>query len=366
MRKNVSLQHTNEFDGHRNDYRNWENRRYIRDEARCDWVKLWVHWDKVQPNPAPSDLYANWAAIGAWPHWWRLDAQIAQANADGRRVSLQIDCRSPTWATGTSSFEKDTNKDPRFHVIADPQVGGPWERFFSFCYNRYRPGAGQNPAGAYIDAIEPINEPNQLMWPQENLHCSISTMMQTVENVVAFWGPHAMVLMPNVADMPNKTTGSVRDWTDYLTFTNGVLDLLRNWRPRMYVGWSLHNYRDIRYGPEAHGTTAKYRARWVMDSLSAYNWKGSTTDRAVWISEGGYELRSDTAAEKQAQADRIGIVWNDMRATGQVAMGSQHGIFDEGNVPNAFRTGFRQWTPADQGVSGVRYPAWERFRTLPN
>lgn len=362
MNKSVSLEHTSAYYGHPNDYRLYGNRDYVATTAHCKWVKLWVDWSVVQPNPGPSDLTQLWTVLGQWSGWANLDGQIARANADGVPVILQFEPHTPAWATGASGAEAGTGKDITLHWPASYDVGSPWERFISYCYNRYRPGAGVAAGGAYISAIEPFNEPNELPWPQEdNLYCRVSQMVQTLENAFAFWGPYCTMLIPGVADVPERITGGVRHYTEYSGFVDGLLGMLASWRPRFYVAWSQHNYRDIRdgkYDPSTGTTLNHYRAYNTVSLLKSQNWRGGG-DRNLWLTEGGYQLQDNTAAEKQKQSDRIQDVFGAMTGIPEVQLFSQHLIFDGGS----FRSGIRACTTSGGVVTaiGSPYPAWYMF-----
>lgn len=57
--------------------------------------------------------------------------------------------------------------------------------------------------------------------------------------------------------------------------------------PPLPVGWSQHNYADVKYGPQRAGSgRGRWRAEEAIDLLRAGGW----TDPALWLTEGGYQF----------------------------------------------------------------------------
>ena len=165
----------------------------------------------------------------------------------------------------------------------------------------YDPARG-NPSGAYIDALEILNEPNLQMWPQQNLWSPVSEMVVTAEAIATFWqGPS--ILAPSTSDEvggPNQdglqsANGTDATPTGWRTFTLNLLVQLQNLRPRIPFGWSVHNYEDIRQTNLTSansrigqtGTAGPPERRGVRKMLYELNWKGGG-DRNIWITEGGF------------------------------------------------------------------------------
>ncbi len=304
-------------------------RPYLLSGARpVDVVGLWANWTSVQPvAPSPfteAQTYLDLSdpAGAAAPVLAALDAQIAQANADGRSVLLTLYQSFPDW-THPSIGPLDPADDPTAGGTGRPDLGqgplandaripddrsttGPWAWFVAYLCARYartggapptagpgRGGSVGNPSGAHVDWLAPMNEPNLTWWPQADpsfpggtIEGAVATLMQTAATVAARYrngdalpqGP--ALLMPGTADV--VSTGSTHG-TPWQPFTAGVLSALAGWTPATPVGWSQHNYADVKHGVQASG---RWRVEDTVDLLSAHAWP----DPAVWLTEGGYEF----------------------------------------------------------------------------
>src|SRR3954453_10120069 len=152
-------------DGHPNDYRSWGNADYVKSSG-TGWVKLWVSWADLQDAPA-STLAGSWSQLNTAPggskYLRRLDGQIHAANADGVKVLLTIYQAFPTWATGATGSDPLSSKPAIQKLPLDLSPDGPWAWFVGYLSNRYD---GSSVLAGRVDALEVMNEPNTLYWPQ--------------------------------------------------------------------------------------------------------------------------------------------------------------------------------------------------------
>ena len=311
-------------------------------------VTLWAIWPQLQPQPpdprtregafAQLSAPADPAAAAALD---RLDTQIAQANADGRRVGLTLYQAFPEWThPATLRLDPKLSRDaggPGFpgagklgtggHIPDDRSEEGPWAWFVEWCCARWAdtggepsPGPGRdgatagNPRGARIDWLQPLNEPNLAWWPQRSdafpdgtLASAVAEMIRSAAAVAARWraegGPRGPeLLVPNTADVVADADGFGTPWRD---FTTGLLRALDGWVPPLPVGWSQHNYADVKYGPQREGPGAgRWRAQEAIDLLRAGGW----SDPALWLTEGGYQFGVTRQAPDFWVVDAAGTV----------------------------------------------------------
>lgn len=388
------------------DYRFWGNREYIRSKAK--WVRFWVLFRNLDGIPLNSQNFAIWDALNVCnqnddydpsspgsrrrlPALQKLDRQILAAKQDGLKVILTIGWAYPTWVTGTTSTQDGTGKSPTYRWPADLSTKGPWSWFvghFAARYNyfwstasgkapnplgpRAAAVAGEtpqnysvtfgNPAGTYIDALEVLNEPNHFNWPQEGGATYAAAMLYTAYSWLHSFGAPAL-LAPATLDRGGGTTvtpsgQTVAEATNYSPFADDFIRQLNAWgfNPTVgYVGFSHHNYGDIKER-FAYGDS---RTRTIKLSLGANKWKGSGTDRDVYLTEGGYDL-SQTVGENYAaysaarqdeerrrQQDRMNFNLGQMTdyndaagAVGAVRTFAQYSVHD---IPgDTFQSGLRE------------------------
>ncbi|ADB54255.1 hypothetical protein [Conexibacter woesei] len=281
-----------------------------------DVVTMWINWAELQPvRPEPFTLAQSFRDLGdpAGPGaaaLAALDARIALANADGRRVALCAYQSFPSWSHAASALPGQGRLPDDARLPDDLGEDGPWAWFVAWTCARYAdaggvktPGPGRdgspvgNPAAARVDWLQPMNEPNLAWWPQVSttlpdgeIASAVARMMRTAATVAARYrngdalprGPE--LLMPNTADVVQD--GSDRG-TPWRTFTTDVLRHLSGWVPETPVGWSQHNYYDVKYGPQTEGPArGRWRAEETVALLRAAGWP----DPAVWLTEGGYQF----------------------------------------------------------------------------
>src|SRR3954468_14965277 len=251
-------------DGHPNDYRLWGNADYVT-SSHTSWVKLWVPWADLQEGYPQASLADSWRQLGSAPggasYLHRWDAQIRAANADGIKVILTLYQANPTWATGATGSDPLSTKPAIQKLPLDLSPDGPWGWFVAPLSARYdgsynatgphAPGIGEsaavwrgNPAAAQIDALEVVNEPNLLYWPQEGIAENTATMIRSAEELSYRWGRQPL-LVPATSDHPDPGAATPGVNTDWQTFTSAVLTAFAGWQPRVPVHWSHHNYKDV-------------------------------------------------------------------------------------------------------------------------
>ena len=369
-------------DGDPHEYGSWGNRELVRSSGTT-WVKLWVSWEALQPSYQPRDRDDAWFDLNMAPAgegWlWRLDRQVRAAQEDGIKVLLSLYHAYPPWTRG------DTSGDPAAfgrpapqRVPPDVTPDGPWAWFVEYLCARYtgavnplgprRPLPGErvgpaaagtgNPLGARVDALEVCNEPNALLWPQEGLPGVVAQMVRTASALSArHEGPQ--VLAPSLLDSPDPgEVDDPADRTDWETFTRRLIDELASFRPPRPIGWSFHNYRDVRREASAEES----RAARLATILREARWPG--WDGRLWLTESGYNLSPDpdSASAQERQARSIRHSFDEMRRLPEVYLWTQHGIHD---LPgNDFKTGLRGDFRYGVGPGAAR-PALRTWEELP-
>jgi hypothetical protein len=331
------------------DYRFWSNRQFAV-ASNTQWVRMWVDWRYLQPNPV-ANVTQSWDQLNtaqpvpdfiAQPPFYetvsylrKLDRQIRAANDDGRVVILTILHPYPQWANGQATDQTFTPSShpvkPASQRFPSFKADSPYAWFLSHLMTRYSmwsspfngkapnpygphlqtyPGevpqgynpAHGNPSGAFITALEVCNEPNHLGWPQTEAPSRAADAMQTGYLYAQFYYDNSpadgkslvswpWILGPATLDRGGSST-TPADGTRYDDFTRDTLTELRarGFDAALplapYIGWSHHNYGDIAISNFSYSTS---RAKTVKERLVAGTWKGGT-DRNVWLTEGGYDM----------------------------------------------------------------------------
>lgn len=280
--------------GSARDLRYHDNRTFFA-ETQTSWVRLWVDWPTLQPDPSrsPDDPAGPGAA-----HLQAIDEQIRVAHEDGIAVALQL-YRFPLWANGLAALGAQRNTDAEIafaypdriapaewarYVAAgrDPtrvnpsrralEFGVPaegvgpgtaWARFYELAYARWH--RGRAGSGPYVAAFELVNEPN-------------------------------FQLAPSLAD--SELGG--RTVTQYDEFAGRLLDALdaASYRAGPSVAWAHHNYTDL----ERRSTDTRVQR---LRSVLAGRWGGYVEGAAptVFVTEGG--VRLSKMAAYYPQEDRL-------------------------------------------------------------
>ena len=391
LRKCISLGGP-QTEGTRHDYTLFGNREYF-EASNTRWVKMWVDWRFLQPS-RPSSRDASWAQLND-AQWWALhslDRQIRAVNdhsdylnSRGRgrmAVMLSVYHQTPDWASNRDSADLAAAHGRGYDRKWPVDVGSnsPWAWFIGHLTARYKTGAARNPrgphrpdsrdgagydpwygntAGAYLGGIEIVNEANYLFWPQHQAVAKVAAMMRSAHSVAYSHGWHntgQKLWAPGTSDFPDPGGAGAnpadpnRKYTDYRVFTDELLKALARWRPTVHVGWSQHNYNDVK-----RPFTTGSRAEEVRNALVRLNWR-SGGDRYVWLTEGGYNT-SDQALQRSASKANF----DRMRATPDVAMWTWHHFHDTPYQPQ-YHHGLRDDFDEANRVAGAPKPAWYAWR----
>jgi len=331
------------------DYR-YRHNRDLFGASETTWVKLWISWRTLQPEPARDREHA-WQHLSKLPALSNLDAQIAAANADSVRVILALDEFAPAWAA-------DDPEEGRARPPADRSPAGPWSWFIEHLCARYRIAAG-NSAGAFVDAIEILNEPN-LRWPQAGAAAATAEMVRTAAQLCADHG-RVPLLVPSLSDLrDDQLTGPWGAGTPLREFAAELLAHLGNSVPAGSIGWSQHNYGDIAAG-DADGVRAALE---VLEAPGASAWDGG-----VRLTEGAYltdDPRTMTLADavdcELEQAELLRKNFNASAALPQVALWTHHSVHD---LPiNRVKHGLYADFDWKRGIPGAEKLAWDVFAGL--
>lgn len=289
--------------------RNPEISGFIAGVGGTKWVKVWVSWYTMQGgySTPPPDIWTSWgqlASVGnsaAGKYFDRLDLTIKAINNAGYGATLQIDEQFPDWSNTNNWLNYGSPSIRQEKVFPDSvAANSPWGWWISYLICRYKQGVPPNPAGptqsnyygnpkgASLYALEFCNEPNIQNEPRSQASCYAANMFTTIEYIASVHWPYSsafggVILGPGTSDSGN-----------YDTFTKQVLgNLPAGWQPRVYIGWSHHNYADIddtvANPPPANAGTARIRT--VRQRLQG-GWTGDTNnpwrngDRNVYITEG--------------------------------------------------------------------------------
>lgn len=284
-------------------------RSYLRSGSHpTTFVALWALWPQLQPAaPSPFTREQAFADLGdpagpAAPQLAALDAQIAQASADGCDVALTLYQSFPAWTH--PSVALDPLRDPAAGGPGYPELGqdglahdaripddlgpnGPWAWFVAFLCARYARGGAGNPAGAEIDWLQPMNEPNLTWWPQRSpllpggtIAGAVAELARTAGAIAAATPGGPGLLLPGTADVVSAASGRGTPWD---AFSDELLGRLRGWEPGVPVGWAHHNYADVKHGREDDG---RWRVERLLELQAAHGWP----EPSVWLTEGGYQF----------------------------------------------------------------------------
>lgn len=351
------------------------------------FVALWLGWPTVQPlAPNPFTRAQAFADLGnpagpAAATFAALDAQIAFANADGREVALTLYQAFPDWTSlSTAGLTVPPN---RALVPADRSPDGPWAWLVAYLCARYARGGAGNPAGAQVDWLQPMNEPNLTWWPQRSpsypggtIAGAVAELARSAANVAATTPGSPGLLLPATSDVVSVASSHGTPWD---VFSDELLAQLRGWEPGVPVGWAQHNYADVKLGPEADG---RWRIERLLELQRAHDWP----DPSVWLTEGGYQFgvrrdgwiapdlerwvvdprRTNDPAHPDAFAEQAAAITTNWAAMAQlpVRLWTQYQVNDR---DVRFQSGLRgpvQDTPAGRVLHDPPYPAYGLWPTL--
>lgn len=235
--------------GSARDLRYHDNRTFFA-ETQTSWVRLWVDWPTLQPDPSrPPDDPAGPGAV----HLQAVDEQIRVANEDGIAVALQL-YRFPLWANGLAALGAQRNTDAEI-AFAYPDRIAPaeWARYVAAGRDPTR----VNPSRRALDALDAAGYragPN-VAWAHHNYtdleRRSTDTRVQRLRSVLAGrWGGYVEGAAPTVF----VTEGGVRlsKMAAYYPQEDRLAAQARSWQ----LGWDAHHRDD---GPGAGiGMLAQY------------------------------------------------------------------------------------------------------------
>jgi len=393
------------YPGSDGDYRAYGNQSLAADMG-FPWVKFWAVWPVIQPKPpeqVPFSLLGTSANPGLG-NLQALDAQIASARADGRKVVVCA-WQFPVWANGTAPLRWNTREEVEFFP-QDRMTRAEWEKWVAsdrtdYTVKRkeliYRIPDDVSPASAYgrwirflIDryrgygsnvAIEIMNEPSLQMWPQQGpsatsdpfsagrvtVGSKVAKMIRTAQTVSIAYGHPLLLLAPGGDDGPrgnDPVPGSTRQRTMYASAVRATLDGLDaiGFRAHPRYVWSHHNYTDLEHDLGAD-TGVRNRAAHVRSLLVGrwHGWPqtGQSDAPGVFITEGG--ARVNVAGSVDLQAQRIRRNWERMfRDDGDGAGIEMLAQYLSYSAPY-FDTGVCE----PSSVGGSKRPAYDTWKGLP-
>lgn len=294
--------------------------------------------------------------------------QIAAANADGIAVILGIYHSYPSFSHEGNNIPppRTSERDTMKRFGADQQVPDnlstdePWGWFINYLLSRYKRGAPVNspgpragsqfgnPSGAFVHALEIVNEPNIVMYPQIGMPRKVADMMISSPKLadLAGWpGTSQFLLAPGLSDynpessepdLPTTIDGVIVR-TRYNEFADAVLGSLptSGRLAATYVGWSQHNYYDVKY-PFASTASPSSRAQRIQQLLGTKSYQGGLYQGLidlVWLTEGGFRktyLTTDglTGEDYDTQRAKCDANYSRMLNTPGIYMWSQYIVFN--------------------------------------
>ena len=172
-------------------------------------------------------------------------------------------------------------------VPDDRSPDGPWAWLVAHLCARYaRSGAG-NPAGAHVEWLQPMNEPNLTWWPQRSsaypggsIAGAVAELARSAAAVAAAIPGAPGLLLPATADVVGAASLRGTPWD---AFSAELLAQLHGWEPGVPVGWAQHNYAEVKHGPLDDG-------RWRVERLLELQREHGWPEPSVWLTEGGYQF----------------------------------------------------------------------------
>jgi len=350
------------------------------------FLSLWLGWPTVQPlAPVPFTREQAFADLTnpsgpAAPTFAALDAQIARANADGLEVALTLYQAFPDWTRAADS----PSPPPRLAgVPGDRSPEGPYAWLVAYLCTRYARSGDGNPAGAHIDWLQPMNEPNLTWWPQRSssypggtIAGAVAELARSAAAVTAGIPGAPGLLLPATSDVVSAASPHGTPWD---VFTDELLAQLRGWDPGAPVGWSQHNYADVKLGPEPDG---RWRAERLLELQQAHGWP----EPSVWLTEGGYQFgvrrdgwiapeverwvvdprRTRDTAHLDAYAEQAAALAANWQAMTKlpVRLWTQYQVNDRDVRFQSSLRGPVQDTPAGRVLHDPPYPAYALWPTL--
>lgn len=351
------------------DYTQAGNRSFFAD-TRTRVIRISLDWPQVEPTPGAYD-------------WRALDANVAAAKADGLTVILST-YRFPRWTNTTAVDERDAARTPEFRLPSALDAASPFGALMEEVVSRYSRGSATapNPA-AWIDYLEPVNEPNLLYWPQcetggeRTIHIAVAEMLATVQEIRAgartFGAAMPELLLPAASDILTEARDrrartplfSSDPGLDFTALLVGALH--SNGFDQSEAFWSHHNYTDVeqqRWGGAS--ITQALRRR-----LGALGWAGSRRlesrglpSPVVFLTEGGARVSADPAAQGQRVRMELAALSTatDGEGIATVAQELFYSQIDPRDPSNTFDSGLLE--PHAPGTPDRFRPAYADWRAL--
>lgn len=354
------------------------------------WVKIWAPWYLLEPSPGVYD----WNLVAA------LDAQVNLARGQNPAIGVVLQSYGfPVWLhdgtalptprpnpgeTADQFAARDFNFEPQdrmarsvfdagnrnafrkplvFRTPLYDQLGveGPWGRWVSFLYNRYR----HYGCGFVFDLL---NEPNNQWWPQQGggagdrwnqgptlAGCFAAKMMQTAQAISSWSGHQALLAAPGTADTESFTSRLRTENIQFVNETQSNLGQL-NFTAHSQFVWSHHNYADVEQNTASRMVAVRQR-------LQAYGWRGWRGERSdvpnMWLTEGGTRL-PQVGGNTATQASRIQANWQRLGGysgdSAGIEMWTQYLVYTDPSYDSGLLGPYG---------SGVYRPAYGTFRNFP-
>lgn len=366
------------------DFRSNSNAAMFTDTS-TNWVRIMVDLNKLSTGGDAQNLYWNQTILNA------LDAQIdaAKRTAAGLASNMSVILSLvyfPKWLNGTlgwsdndpfsdpkqlpdrmaqNNSSPDQVKKPCCRIPDDLTATGPWARVLWTICQRYNQNNPSRPSPyCWIDAIDILNEPNALYFPQmaassdpwapsstRVMGCSCARMMATAASVVNSLGGRPLILAPGMIDA--YKTNNTRLQTDARDFTDDILGAFQNanFSGGSNMIWSIHNYEDALYQDVPPRPT-------VLRNKLVGRWAGwpfaDGASPQVWLNEAGIRL-STVGNNETTQANYLTSMWNRMNndaAGAGMALITQY-LF---NTDPMFDSGLRE--PQTFSPPGAPRPAY--------
>lgn len=351
------------YPGSPNDYRNV---RPFFSETNTKWVRLYVDWPTAQPTQSGADPNKGNTNETLMQ---QLDAQIAQANADGVAVIL-VTYRYPTWTNPQTRNQYGAPPTgPEFAFPDDRSTQSPYGNWIASLIIRY----GNTARSPHINVLEVVNEPNVQGHPQRNSQgqtvspCYASQMFSTAQAANAFLGNGILLAGPAAADArPGNPIGA----PDYDNWTQSFMAALPDGFDSTHWVYTHHNYIDTEQDVTA---TSSARVRDIVVAATNSNGSGSkwfgaregaSNGPLFFLTEGGARLpqvNNDRNLQNTRLTAAFNRLYNDNSGGGRgIGMFANYLVYGTGSGDDAAlleplsnpavrRPSFYGWTQVSPG-----------------
>jgi hypothetical protein len=321
------------------DYWTWRGYPYWRNpeimaRSRTPWARFWISWYDMMPrgfrDPATDTELIPGKDISPQQYMNYIVSQIQSARRDGKHVILTFH-QTPFWANSTTwSDRAATTQDAKLGQLYCPPDDdrilewGYTVRYLTSMFNRYAPTYPD----AWVEFLEISNEPN-LSWTgqrhadgrRKDFPFKAAAMIAWARDANRLTYDEPVILAPGLSD--TRRDEPANGLWDFRPFMDQVLAYLRSnttFSADRRVGWSMHNYGDIKYGFYGSDNNAVI----ARDKLGAMNfWPPSPADPTpyVMLTEGGALMNwSEVGGSETRQADLVANNWQRMYSYHGTAM----------------------------------------------